>query len=114
MFSEQNYFGSRWGGLGTALGQTDAFSHILDQGYTIKQAQEIMQMKEQGRDEELKAKLKGWDKLKNDPLALPHTTQDYTKQLSQAGEQLSEFTKIQATRLCLSKHSLHLVVTIVR
>lgn len=97
MFSEQNYFGSRWGGLGTALGQTDAFSHILDQGYTIKQAQEIMQMKEQGRDEELKAKLKGWDKLKNDPLALPHTTQDYTKQLSQAGEQLSEFTKIQAT-----------------
>ena len=97
MFSEQNYFGSRWGGLGTALGQTDAFSHILDQGYTIKQAQEIMQMKEQGRDKELKAKLKGWDKLKNDPLALPHTTQDYTKQLSQAGEQLSEFTKIQAT-----------------
>ena len=97
MFAEQDFFGSRFGGIHTTMGQVSAFNKILEQGYTIKQAQEIVQLKEEGRNEELKEKLKGWDKLKNDPMALPHTTQEYTAQLHQAGEQLSEFTKIQAT-----------------
>lgn len=94
LFAESSFFDDRWSN-DENLGSLDMLTHIMDQGYTMKQASMIVRLKKEGKIDELKNKLKGYEKLK-DPLAPATTAKELSDQLHTAAEQLSEVTKIQS------------------
>lgn len=106
LFTESSFFGDRWGGVGNDLGSLDMVTHLLDQGYTLKQANTIINLKKEGKIDELKKKLKGYDKLK-DPEAPANTTRDLAQQLTTSANQLSEFTKIQSRFISFMNNLAH-------
>lgn len=97
MFDEAKYFGTRWGGNpNNSLNTVDMYSRLLEDGYTLKQANTIVHLHQEGKLDELKEKLKGYDELNQNPMAPANTTKEYAAELKKAGSQLSEFTKIQS------------------
>jgi len=95
LFAESEYFGTRWGS-DQDMNDTDMGSHLLDQGYNLKQTAEIIQLKKEGKLDELKKKLKAYDEYK-DPLAPAEKTKEFAGQIKTIAEQLAETTKLQAT-----------------
>lgn len=92
LFKESTFFGSRWG-EGSPLGTTDMMNKLMEQGYTMKQSSVLTQLYSEGKIDEVKAKLKGYDELKEDD-APEKKTREYTEQLKKSAEQLSEMEKI--------------------
>lgn len=92
LFKESTFFGSRWG-EGSPLGTTDMMNKLMEQGYTMKQSSVLTQLYNEGKIDEVKAKLKGYDELKEDD-APEKKTREYTEQLKKSAEQLSEMEKI--------------------
>lgn len=95
LFAESEYFGTRWGN-DQDMNDTDMGFHLLDQGYNLKQTAEIIQLKKEGKLDELKKKLKAYDEYK-EPLAPAEKTKEFAGQIKTIAEQLAETTKIQAT-----------------
>lgn len=95
LFTESEYFGTRWGN-DQDMNDVDMGSHLMEQGYNLKQTAEIIQLKKEGKLDELKEKLKGYDEYK-DPLAPAEKTKEFAGQIKTIAEQLAETTKIQAT-----------------
>jgi hypothetical protein len=95
LFKESSYFGDRWGGANTPEGALDLQDRLMRQGYTQKQSSVLTSLAQQGKYDEVKEKLKGYD-AQNDPMAPVTMTQDMLQQLAQASNQLAETQKIKA------------------
>ena len=93
LFTESTFFGSRWG-AGSEIGTADMMNKLMEQGYSMKQSSMLVQLYNEGKLDEVKKKLKGYEEL-NDPMAPADRTREYAQQIQKFSEQLSETEKIQ-------------------
>jgi len=94
LIKESTFFGSRWGE--SNLNSVDMIGKLMEQNFSQKQAVILTNLFQEGKMDEFREKIKGYDKL-NDSDAPQKTTKELADQLHTSAEQLGEIVKIQNT-----------------